>query len=96
MIARLSVQLSRLHDDDDNEHNTRKFFFPNTLLNKHISQSQEEEAQAILLKSLLRAMVVGSVGRAVASDSRGPRFESRQWQNLSETFLLSTVLKRRK
>ena len=35
----------------------------------------------------------GSVGRAVASDTRGPRFESSHRQNL---FVTSTVLKRRK
>ena len=38
----------------------------------------------------------GSVGRAVASDTRGPRFESSHWQNLLNIYLLSTVLKRRK
>ena len=37
----------------------------------------------------------GSVGRAVASNSRGPRFESNHWQKFIE-LLLSTVLKRRK
>ena len=35
----------------------------------------------------------GAVGRAVASDTRGPRFESSHRQNL---YVLSTVLKRRK
>ena len=35
----------------------------------------------------------GAVGRAVASDTRGPRFESSLWQNL---YVLSTVLRRRK
>ena len=49
-----------------------------------------------------RAVVValgsgcGSVGRAVASDTRGPRFESSHRQNLLNICLLSTVLKRRK
>ena len=36
----------------------------------------------------------GSVGRAVAFDSRGPRFESRYRQNNYIDHLLSTVLKR--
>ena len=35
----------------------------------------------------------GAVGRAVASDTRGPQFESSHWQNL---YALSTVLKRQK
>ena len=42
----------------------------------------------------------GSVGRVVAFDTRGPRFDSSHWQNLMNicllTCLLSTVLKRRK
>ena len=38
----------------------------------------------------------GSVGRAVASESRGPRFESSHWQTLLNICLLSTVLKRQK
>ena len=38
----------------------------------------------------------GSVGRAVASDGRGPRFESSHRQNDIEQCLLSTVLKRQK
>ena len=33
----------------------------------------------------------GSVGRAVASDTRGPRFESSHRQNLLNICLLSTV-----
>ena len=36
----------------------------------------------------------GSVGRAVASNTRGPRFESSHWQKLIyilNNFLLSTV-----
>ena len=35
----------------------------------------------------------GAVGRAVASETRGPRFESSHRQNL---YVLSTVLKRQK
>ena len=38
----------------------------------------------------------GSVGIVVASDTRGPRFESSHWQNLLNIYLLSTVLKRQK
>ena len=38
----------------------------------------------------------GSVGRAVASNTRGPWFESSHWKNLLNIYLLSTVLKRRK
>ena len=38
----------------------------------------------------------GSVGRAVASDSRGPRFESSHGQKFKLKRLLSIVLKRRK
>ena len=38
----------------------------------------------------------GSVGRAVASDTRGPQFKSSHRQNLLNICLLSTVLKRRK
>ena len=38
----------------------------------------------------------GSVGRAVASNTRGLRFETSHWQNLLNICLLSTVLKRRK
>ena len=38
----------------------------------------------------------GSVGRAIASDTRGPRFDSSHWQNLLNICLLSTELKRRK
>ena len=38
----------------------------------------------------------GSVGRAVASNSRGPRFESSHQQKIYIEHLLSTVLKRRK
>ena len=34
----------------------------------------------------------GSVGRAVASNTRGPRFESRHGQILKSIYLLSTVL----
>ena len=37
-----------------------------------------------------------SVGRAVASDTRGPRIESSHWQNILNMDLLSTVLKKRK
>ena len=35
----------------------------------------------------------GSVGRAVASDSRGPRFESSHWQKFNVGRLRSTVFK---
>ena len=38
----------------------------------------------------------GSVGRAVTSNTRGCRLESNHRQNLLGTYLLSTVLKRRK
>ena len=38
----------------------------------------------------------GSVGRAVASNTRGLRFESSHWQNLLNICLLSAVLKSRK
>ena len=38
----------------------------------------------------------GSVGKAVASNSRGPWFESRHRQKINEHSLLSTALKRRK
>ena len=38
----------------------------------------------------------GSVGRAVASNSRVLQFESCHWQKLIMNILLSTVLKRRK
>ena len=38
----------------------------------------------------------GSVGRAVASDIRGPRFHYSHQQNLLNICLLSTVLKRQK
>ena len=41
-------------------------------------------------------IVCGSVGRAVASKSRGSRFESHHWQKFILNILLSTVLKRRK
>ena len=44
----------------------------------------------------LRGSGCGSVGRAVASDTRGPWFESSHQQNLLNICLLSTVLKRRK
>ena len=40
---------------------------------------------------------VGSVGRAVASDEEGPRFESNHWQNLIVTiFTLLTVEKKKR
>ena len=45
---------------------------------------------------VLRGSGCGSVGRVVASDTRGPRFESSHWQNLLNICLPSTVLKRRK
>ena len=38
----------------------------------------------------------GSVGRAVASDTRGPQFKSSHRQNLLKNCKLSSVLKRRK
>ena len=38
----------------------------------------------------------GSVGRAVTSNSRGPRLESRFRQKFIMNILLSTALKRRK
>ena len=38
----------------------------------------------------------GSAGNAVASDIRGPQFESSHQQNYIEQCLLSTILKRRK
>ena len=40
----------------------------------------------------------GSVGRAVASDTRGPRFESSHWQTFIKRWFifLSSVLKRQK
>ena len=41
----------------------------------------------------------GSVGRAVASDSRGPRFKSSHWQKnnifIEHLFTVNCVLKRR-
>ena len=47
-------------------------------------------------KNTLGQWLCGSVGRAVASDDRGLRFDSSHRQNLLNLFLLSTVLKRRK
>ena len=38
----------------------------------------------------------GSVGRAAASNTRGPGFESSHRQNLLNVYLLSTVLKKTK
>ena len=38
----------------------------------------------------------GSVGKAVTSDTRGPRFESHHRKSFIEHCKLSTVLKRRK
>ena len=41
----------------------------------------------------------GSVGRAVTSDTRGPRFKSSHWQkciNIEHLFTVNCVLKRRK
>ena len=41
----------------------------------------------------------GSVGRAVASDARGPRFESSHWQkfiNIEHLYTVNCILKRRK
>ena len=41
----------------------------------------------------------GSVGRAVASNTRGPRFESSHWQKciyIEHLFTVNCVLKRRK
>ena len=37
-----------------------------------------------------------SVGKAVASNTRGLRFKSSHWQNLLKNCILSTVLKRQK
>ena len=48
------------------------------------------------LKQTKKGSGCGSVGRAVASDTRFPRFESSHWQNLLNICLLSTVLKRHK
>ena len=36
----------------------------------------------------------GAVGRAVASDTRGPRFESSHWQLLLNIYLLLTVCRK--
>ena len=47
-------------------------------------------------KNDLEGSGCGSVGRVVASNTRGPRFESSHQQNLLNICLLSTVLKRRK
>ena len=38
----------------------------------------------------------GAVGRAVASDTRGPRFESSHWQLLLNIYLLLTVCRKDK
>ena len=53
----------------------------------------------IVLKICKRKMCgsdCGSVGGAVASNTRGPWFESSHWQNLLNICLLSTILKRQK
>ena len=47
----------------------------------------------LIVKKMLMGSGCGAVGRAVASDTRGPRFESSHRQNL---YVLSSVLKRRK
>ena len=44
----------------------------------------------------IRGSGCGSVGRAVASNSRGQRVESSHWQKFMFNIFLSTVLKRRK
>ena len=49
----------------------------------------------VSLKIILLGSSCGSVGRAVASDSRGLRFKYRHRQKIIEN-LLSTVLKRLK
>ena len=57
------------------------------------------EERSILLKSVTFIIVGsggGSIGRVVASDSRGPQFESSHQPKIYIEHLLSTVLKRRK
>ena len=50
--------------------------------------------RATLTRTLILGSGCGSVGRAVASDTRGPRFESSHWQKfiyIMNICLLSTV-----
>ena len=63
-------------------------------------QTKFDDCSSPLVVGLQQELMVkwgsgcGSVGRAVASDTRGPRFESSHWQKfnyLLNIFLLSTV-----
>ena len=49
-----------------------------------------------LIKQQFKGSGCGLVGRAVASDSSGPQFETSHRQKIYNQHLLSTVVKRRK
>ena len=55
-----------------------------------------ELSDSVAREHLLLGSGFGSAGNAVASDIRGPQFESSHQQNYIEQCLLSTILKRRK
>ena len=50
----------------------------------------------LVLNKMTRGCGCGSVGRAVASDTRGPRFESFHLQNLYVTLLTVNCIEKKK
>ena len=67
-----------------------------SVIEKKKLKQEEAGNDPFLINQLTNKWLCSSVGRAVASETRGPRFESGHRQNLLNICLLSTVLKRRK
>ena len=69
---------------------SNKVDYKTTPPNKKIKKADKITIEIHAFQSILGSGC-GSVGRAVTSDSRGPRFESSLWQNLWWTFTYSQM-----